>query len=132
MVTIALHAIKDATRLVRHLTINAVKNQLSVSKNGIERRAQLMTHIGEELRLVPAGLFKLSALVLELVKQPRILDGQHGLRGKGLQQLHRALREFARFPAAHYQCADGSICAEQRHRHMAAEAGTENDIEHGR
>src|SRR4051812_39715085 len=121
MPTIALHAIEYAARLLRHLTINAVKNQLGVSKNGVKRRAQLMAHIGEELRLVPAGLFQLSALVLELVKQPRILDSQHGLRGKSLQQLHRALRELARFPPAHYQCADRSIYAEQRHRQMAAE-----------
>jgi hypothetical protein len=45
--------------------VRAVRRQFGIAQDGIERRAQLMAHIGEELRLVLAGLFKLPALVLD-------------------------------------------------------------------
>jgi hypothetical protein len=49
--------------------------------------AQLVAHIGEELRLVLAGLRQLSALICDFVRQPRVLDRQHRLGREGLQQL---------------------------------------------
>ena len=42
--------------------------------DGVERRAQLVRHVGEELRLVPVGGFDLAALVLDLAEQPGVLD----------------------------------------------------------
>jgi len=56
-----------------------------VAEDGIERRAQLVAHIGEELRLVLARGFELPALVLDFVEKARVLDCQHRLGGKGLQ-----------------------------------------------
>jgi hypothetical protein len=73
---------------------------------GIERRAQLVAHIGEELRLVLAGDLELAALVLDLVEQPRILDRQHRLRGECLDQVDGVLREGAGRSPAHHQQAD--------------------------
>jgi hypothetical protein len=61
--------------------------------DGVERRAQFMAHIGEELRLVLARLGKLPALVLDFIEQAHILDGDHGLVGKGRQQLNLLLVE---------------------------------------
>ena len=42
--------------------------------DGVERRAQLMGHVGEELGLVPVGGFDLPALILDLAEQPGVLD----------------------------------------------------------
>ena len=58
---------------------------LGEADDGVEWRAELMGHVGEELRLVPVGGFDLAALVLDLVEQPGVVDRQGGLRRKGLQ-----------------------------------------------
>ena len=42
--------------------------------DGIERRAQLVRHVGEKLRLVPVSGLDLAALILDLTEQPRVLD----------------------------------------------------------
>jgi hypothetical protein len=47
-----------------------------------------MAHIGEELRLVLARFFKLSALVLDFVKQSNILDRYHRLVGESRYKLY--------------------------------------------
>ena len=57
---------------------------LGEADDRVEGRPQLVGHVGEELRFVLAGDFKLSALILDLAEQPRVLDGQRGLRGEGL------------------------------------------------
>ena len=56
--------------------------------DGVERRAQLMGHVGEEFRLVPVGGFDLPALFLDLAEQPGVLDRQGGLGREGLQKIH--------------------------------------------
>ena len=53
--------------------------------DGVERRAQLVRHVGEELRLMPVGRFNLPALFLDLAEQPGVLDRQHGLGREGFQ-----------------------------------------------
>ena len=47
-------------------------DQLGVAEDGVERRAQLVAHVGEELRLVPARLRELPALVLDLIRTARV------------------------------------------------------------
>ena len=54
--------------------------------DGVERRAQLVRHVGEKFRLVPVGRFDLAALFLDLAEQPRVVDRQSRLRREGLQQ----------------------------------------------
>src|SRR5918996_4745013 len=44
--------------------------------NGIERSAQLVRHIGEKFGLVPVRHLDLAALVLDLSKQPGVLNCQ--------------------------------------------------------
>jgi acetylornithine deacetylase/succinyl-diaminopimelate desuccinylase-like protein len=51
-------------------------------------------------------LWQLAALVLDLVKESGILDGQGRLRGEGPQQLDRLGREVARVVAGHPKTAD--------------------------
>jgi len=61
--------------------------------DGIERSAQLMGHVREELGLVAAGGFELAALVDGLPKQVHVLDGDNGLVGKRLEQGDLSVRE---------------------------------------
>ena len=98
---------------------------LAVADDGVERRAQLVAHIGEELRLVLAGDFEFAALVLDLVEQPRVLDRQHRLRRERLDQIDGVLRERAGRAAADHQHADDIVAAHQRRRQPRAEAGAQ-------
>src|SRR5262249_3856626 len=49
MPTVGLESFEHAQHLLGWITISAVRHQFGVAQNGIERRAQLMTHIGQEL-----------------------------------------------------------------------------------
>src|SRR5262249_12357319 len=75
-----------AKHLLGWLAVSAVRHQFGVAQDGVERRAQLMAHIGEELRLVLARFFKLAALVLDFVEQSNVLDRDTCLIGEGLDQ----------------------------------------------
>src|SRR5262249_18392309 len=86
VLAIALQSLEHYQHLFRRLAVSAVRHQFGVTKDGIERRAQLMTHIGEELRLVLARLFKLAALVLDLIEQPHVLDRNRSLVSEGRDQ----------------------------------------------
>ena len=52
MLAIALNALKHATHFVRGGAVDMIKDELGITENGIERRAQLVAHVGKELRLV--------------------------------------------------------------------------------
>ena len=68
--------------LFGELAVDAVDEQLGVAEHGVERGAQLVAHIGEELRLVLARERKRAALLLDLAEQPGVLDRQHRLAPK--------------------------------------------------
>ena len=82
---VTLKPFQYAHRLFWQLAVNAVRHQFGVAENGVERRAQLVAHVGKELRLVLARDFKLAALVLDFVEQAHILDGDHRLIGERLK-----------------------------------------------
>src|SRR5262245_49542136 len=105
-------------------------HHLGQADDGVERRAQLVAHAGEELRLALACLRQLPALLLDLAEQSGVLNSQHRLGGEGLQQLDRAPGKFARLAAAHHQRADDLLGADQRHRQKGTETGTNDDVEH--
>ena len=84
VLAVGLHALQHAAHFCRRLAVDAVEDQLGVAEDGVERRAQLVAHVGEELRLVLARFFDLAALVVDFVEQPRVLDRQHRLRREGL------------------------------------------------
>ena len=50
--------------------------------------------------------FELPAFVLDFVEQPRVLNRQHRLRGKGLDQVNGVLRECPWRAATHHQHSD--------------------------
>src|ERR1700730_17072194 len=93
MPPVALNAIEYAARSFRHLAVDAVQNKLGVAENCIERRTQLVAHIGEELRFVLASLRKLAAFVLDFVEQAHVLDGDDRLIGKRSDQFDLLGRE---------------------------------------
>jgi Sulfatase len=90
----AENAVEGLGVLLQRLGILA--HHLSDADDGVERRAQLVAHIGEELRLVLARFLKLSAFFLDLVEQSRVPDSEHGLGRESLQELDDIFREFSR------------------------------------
>ena len=99
----------------------------AVADDGIERRAQLMAHVGEELRLVPARYFEFLPLVLDFVEQPRVLNRQYRLRRERFHQVDGVLREGARRAAADHQHADDVLAADERRRQPGTETGAQDD-----
>jgi hypothetical protein len=78
-------------------------HHLGQPDNGVERRAQLVAHAGDELRLVLARQLQLAALVLDLAEQAGVLDSQHGLGCERLQEMNSSLGKVARLFAANDQ-----------------------------
>ena len=72
--------------LLVELAEQALEQHLGEADDRVERRAQLVRHVGEELRLVLVGDLELAALVLDLAEQARVLDRDHRLVGEGLEQ----------------------------------------------
>src|SRR6516225_5899132 len=97
------------------------------ANDGVERRAQFMTHVGEELRFVLTSLCERTALFRDLAEQSSVLDCQNRLRGKCLEKLDRALAEFAWLFAPYHQRADNLFSTEQRHVEQCAKAGADNN-----
>ena len=52
VLSVGLDATQDLHRLLRHGAVKPVDEQLGKAEHGVQRRAQLVAHIGEELRLV--------------------------------------------------------------------------------
>ncbi len=48
-----LQPLENAAHPIRNLTIDAIDQEFGVAENGVQRRPQLVAHIGKELRLVP-------------------------------------------------------------------------------
>ena len=73
---------------------------------------QFVAHVGQKLRFVPACHLQLAALFLKLAEQPGVLDREHRLRGEGLQEIHRVLREEAGFLPPNHERAQDLIFAQ--------------------
>ena len=90
----AVHALQRLQRLLRAEARRVGDHHLGQPDDGVERRAQLVAHAGDELRLVLARLGELTVLVLDFVEQPHVLDRDHCLVGEGLYQLDLLVREW--------------------------------------
>src|SRR6266536_1551397 len=132
MPPVALQALQHGPYLLRRLAIDAVEDELRVAEDGVERRAQLVAHVGEELRFVLACLRELAALLLDLAEQPRVLDCQYRLIGERFEEIDRALGKFAGRPAPHHQRADDMVRAEQRQHQHGSIPCAYDDFQHGR
>ncbi len=122
VLAVALDPLEHVAHLLGRFAVDAVADQLGVAEDGVERRAQLVAHIGEELRLVLARLRELPALVLDLVEQPHVLDRDHRLVGEGGDQLDLLVGK--RPDDAAYECEDSDrgAFAQQRHAEHGVEA----------
>src|ERR1700732_2958301 len=137
VLAVALDALKDGAHLLRRLPINVVNNELGIAEDGVERRSQLVAHIGEKLRFVLACFLKLAAFFLKLsrtqaqfVEQAHVLDGDHGLGSEALDQLDLLLRERAHLLAIDHDHPDQLILLEHRSTEnsaIAAELDGGND-----
>ena len=87
-----MYALQRLQRLVRSKARRVGDHHLGEPDDGVERRAQLVAHAGEELRLVLARHFELAALVLDLVQQARILDCNDRLVRKVARPIRSACR----------------------------------------
>src|SRR6516165_1249301 len=93
MLAVGLKPFEYAKHLLGWLTVSAVRHQFGVAQDGVERRAQLMAHIGQELRLMLARLFKLAALVLDFIEQSNVLDSNCCLVSEGRDQFDLLVRK---------------------------------------
>ena len=69
--------------LLVQLAEHPLAQDLREADDGVQRRPQLVGHVGQELGLVLAGDFELPALVLDLEEQACVLDGQRRLGREG-------------------------------------------------
>ena len=125
MLAVALKPFEHGHHLLRRRAVNPVRDQLGVAEDGVERRAQLVAHVGEELRLVLARLGKLAALVLDFVEQPDVLDCDRSLVGEGRNQFDLLFRERTDLGSCERQDADCGAIAQHGHaqkRSIAAES----------
>src|ERR1700730_8635102 len=99
MPAVALDSFERGACFLRHLAINAIKDEFGIAQDRVERCAQLVARVGEDLRLVLARDFHLLALLADFAEQPRVLDRQRRLSREGLQEVERVLWELARLPA---------------------------------
>ena len=113
MFAIALHPVEHITHPVRRLTVDVIEDQFRVAEDGIKRRAQLMAHIGQELRFVLASDFELLALLTNFIKQTCILNGEYRLRRKGLEKINSLRSKLAGLFSPHHEGANGAALADQ-------------------
>src|SRR5262245_15703803 len=71
----AEHAVERFKVLLERLGV--LPQHLGYADDSVERRAQLVAHVGQELRLMLARLGKLSALVLDFLERPHVLNGDN-------------------------------------------------------
>src|SRR6202011_2202389 len=126
VLAVALDALKDGAHLLRRLPINVVNNELGIAEDGVERRSQLVAHIGEKLRFVLACFLKLAAFFLKLsrtleqfVEQAHVLDGDHGLIGEIGDQRDLLVGEWAHLLPVDDNRADELVVLEHRHAEKA-------------
>src|SRR5262245_28641913 len=123
MGTSAVHALQWLLRLFCSEAHRVFDHHLGQSDDGIERRAQLVAHAGDELRLVLARHLQLAVLLLNLVEQPHIFDRDYRLVGEGGGELDLPVGERAHGLAAQNDNADRVSLSKQRH----AKYGSKSD-----
>ena len=109
----AKHPVERLGVLLERLRI--LPQHLADADDGIERRAQLMAHVREELTFVLACLGELPALVLNFIEQPHVLDGDYRLVGKCGRQLDLLVGERTHLRARQRQHADRHAITEEGH-----------------
>src|SRR4030095_16635530 len=111
----SIHAAQRLQRLFRAKARRAGDHHLGQANDGVKRRAQLVAHAGEELRLALARLRQLPALVLDFIEQSHVLDGDHRLIGEGRNQLNLLGSEWTHGTTRESNHSNRGSVAEQRY-----------------
>jgi hypothetical protein len=101
--------------LLVELAEHALGQHLGEADDGVQRRPQLVRHVGEKLRFVTAGRLELGALVRDLTEEAGVLDGQGRLGSERPEDVHDLGEKLARRLAIEGQAPDDLVLAEQRH-----------------
>src|SRR5262245_23598738 len=117
-----IHAAQRLQRLFGAEARRVGDHHLGQADDGIQRRAQLVAHAGEELRLALACLRKLPAFVLDFIKQPHVLDGDYRLVGEGFDQFDLLISKWPHDSAVQVEHADRDRLAQERHSEQCAKA----------
>src|SRR3990170_3602862 len=79
------------------LAEHPLQQHLGEADHGVERRAQLVGHVGKELRLVTVGDLELPGLVVQLGEEPHVLDGDDSLVRERLEERDLLVRKWPGF-----------------------------------
>jgi len=109
-------SLDDLPDLCGHLAVDVVQDQLGVAQDGVQGRSKFMAHARQKFGFVLVGLAEFATLDLKLLKQPGIVQGNGGLSGKGLNQLHRFPGEFTAALATHHQAAHQPVLPQKGYR----------------
>ncbi len=142
----AVDVLEVIVLLLVELAEQAREQHLREADDGVERRAELVRHRGQERRLVLVGHLELASLLANLAHEARVLDGDDRLVGKGAQERDLLVGEAAGRGPADDDRADGralphhrrderrahALAAprgerEGRHRRIALDVGKVND-----
>ena len=115
MLAVALNAGQHPAHFFGRLAVDVVHDQFGIAEDGVHRRAQFVTHIGEELRLVFARFCELPALVLDFFEQADVFHGDDGLVCEGRKQLDLLLSEWVHRVPSKHEDTDRRILAQKRH-----------------
>src|SRR5215469_9315154 len=126
----AVHALQRLLRLFRAEPRGVGDHHFGQPDDGIERRAQLVAHAGDELRLVLVRLCELATLVLDFVEQPHVLDRDRRLVREGRDQLDLLVGERLNGAARQDQHAGRSALAQHRHAEDCAHVGEPGSCSH--
>ena len=116
----AVHALQRLLRLFGAEARRVGDHHLGQADDSVEWGAQLVAHAGDELRLVLARQCELTALVLDLVEQPHVLDRDRGLVGEGATKLDLLVGERPHLQARQRKHADRAALAQHRHTEQGA------------
>jgi hypothetical protein len=130
VLAVGLDTLEHIAHFLGRVAVNAVENKLGIAEDGVERRAQFMAHIGEELRLVFARFLDLATLFLNFLEQAHVLDGDDGLVGEGVGEFDLLIGERPHRAAAQNDDTNRIAFAQQRHTENGVETSPPNDFLH--
>src|SRR6266850_2206065 len=115
------------TLLRVELSEHSGEHHVGEADDRVERRAQLVAHVREELALMAVRDLELPTRLLYLVEQANVLDRDRGLVRERLDELDLALGEWADRDAAHNERADDLVLGPDRHAEHGTRSGAYDD-----
>ena len=118
---------RRAVDVAQHRGGEAADQPIGIGGDGVEHRQHVGRRGRHHFQDVGGSGLPLQRLA-RLVEQARILDRDHGLVGKRLEQLHEIGRERAGLGARDTDHADRDVPVHQRHEQHAAETAQPRQI----